>query len=96
MVVLHQQSDPKQRETEQQHQREHHPPSTANLAIDKRWRVSSAVRTTILSGIGLAHGFLKGVKGLVLVAHTAVDVDLAARTTDVITTTSRAANIYSA
>lgn len=54
MLVLHQEADPEQRETKEQHQGEHNPTATANLCHRVWGTVSCAVRASVLGDI-LAH-----------------------------------------
>lgn len=49
--VLHQQSNPEERKTEQQHQRKHDPAAAADLAGCVGWSVGAAVRALVLAGI---------------------------------------------
>ena len=55
MSFFHQQPDPKQWETEDQHQREHNPSSTADVAGRVRRAVSATVGTFVLCRVRLAH-----------------------------------------
>ena len=64
MLVLHQKPNPEEGEAKEEHQREHHPPATANLRHGVWRMVSAAVRASI-SGDILAHKTAQFIRVLV-------------------------------